>query len=55
MSTSLSNLFGLRVYVTKCNLELGFLLKFHVVLGLWSKEIERRRKASGLKSEIIRM
>ncbi len=40
----------LGVYITKCNLGLGFLKKFNVVLGvMWLKVIEKNRKASGLK------
>jgi hypothetical protein len=34
MKTDLCNLFGLRVYVIKCNMGLGLLWKFNVVLGL---------------------
>ncbi len=42
----------LGVYVTKCNMGIGFLWKFSCFGFMWSKEIEKRRKANGLKREI---
>jgi hypothetical protein len=43
---------NLGAYVTKCNLGLGFLWKFNVVLGLCGlKKLRRENKASGLKRE----
>ncbi len=42
----------LGVYITKCNLGLGVFWKFNDVLGfMWSKVIEKSRKASELKRE----
>jgi sterol desaturase/sphingolipid hydroxylase (fatty acid hydroxylase superfamily) len=43
---------GLGIYVTKCNLGLGFLWKLDAVLGSYGlKKLRRRRKASGFKRE----
>ncbi len=43
---------GLGIYVTKCNLGLGFLWKLDVVMGSYGlKKLRRKRKASGLKRE----
>ncbi len=35
MNIGLCNLFGFKVYITKCNLRLGFFFKFNVVLGVY--------------------
>jgi len=52
MNTGLCNLFWLRgFYVTKCNMGLGFFWKFNCSRFMWSKVIEKRRKANGLKRE----
>jgi hypothetical protein len=43
---------GLGIHVTKCNIGLGFLWKFDVVMGSYGlKKLRRRRKASELKRE----
>jgi hypothetical protein len=43
---------GLRIYVTKCNLGIGFLWKFDEVIGSYGlKKLKKRKKANGLKRE----
>jgi hypothetical protein len=43
------------VYITKCNLGLGFFWKFNVVLRfMWSKVIKKSKKDNGLKKEKLK-
>jgi hypothetical protein len=47
---------GLGIYVTKCNLGLGFLWKLDVVLGSYGlKEIEKEKEGHWVQEREIRV
>jgi hypothetical protein len=55
MSIGLCNHLDLGAYVTKCNLGLGFLWKFNVVLGLRGlKRLRREGRTMGSREKLER-